>query len=406
MRNINIFSERELRDYLDNKINEMKAAIQKESADYLLNVNEDDYVRHLLERYEIDQINICFDQVDVSAREAEIPAERFPRYEFHVAPGKRYPKQVITYHIPYSGDEVLLRCRPSRRIMWTHEVWLEKGCICFDIIDFYNDGERIKRDAEDVMDGIRKQSVNVQAEVDLVNKGMDESIRRLIVERRSQVQKQNNVVLSLGVPVRKSSNVPETFRIPAVRKKITPRPIAQITTCKPEPTLGDDIYQNILQVIHETGKVFERLPNTYAGKGEEDLRDHLILQLEPQFEYSTTGETFNRSGKTDILVRDEKSNIFVAECKYWSGEKKHLECIDQLLGYLTWRDSKTAIVYFVDRKDFSNVIKIINEKTKSHSCYLKYVDSRDETWMNYIFHLPGDPDRKVKVAILAFHLPK
>ncbi len=106
--------------------------------------------------------------------------------------------------------------------------------------------------------------------------------------------------------------------------------------------LDETIYQEILKTIHETGKVFERLPSTYAGKDEESLRDHLILQLEPRFEYSSTGETFNKSGKTDILIRHQKSNIFVAECKFWGGAKKHFETIDQILSYLTWRDSKTA----------------------------------------------------------------
>ena len=79
--------------------------------------------------------------------------------------------------------------------------------------------------------------------------------------------------------------------------------------------MDEAIYREILQTIHETGKVFERLPRTYADKDEEALRDHLILELEPRFAYSTTGETFNKQGKTDILIRHEKSNLFVAECK-------------------------------------------------------------------------------------------
>ena len=68
-------------------------------------------------------------------------------------------------------------------------------------------------------------------------------------------------------------------------------------------------YQEILTVIQHTGQQFERLPRTYADKDEEALRDHLILVLEPNFEYSTSGETFNKGGKTDILVRYEKANV-------------------------------------------------------------------------------------------------
>jgi hypothetical protein len=61
--------------------------------------------------------------------------------------------------------------------------------------------------------------------------------------------------------------------------------------------LDETIYQEILKTIHETGKVFERLPSTYTGKDEESLRDHLILHLEPRFEYSSTGEHSTNLGR-------------------------------------------------------------------------------------------------------------
>src|SRR6202011_2096597 len=92
------------------------------------------------------------------------------------------------------------------------------------------------------------------------------------------------------------------------------KPSASTQPYAPEPTLDDAIYNDILQVIQDTGTMFERLPSTYADKDEESLRDHLIMNLEPRFELaSTTGETFNKSGKTDILMRYDKKNIFVAE---------------------------------------------------------------------------------------------
>lgn len=151
------------------------------------------------------------------------------------------------------------------------------------------------------------------------------------------------------------ANIPTTFAIPTtVRQKIVPKPSAPTGTFVPEPALDDSVYQNILQVIQDTGRVFERLPKGYTDKDEESLRDHLILQLEPRFEGSTTGETFNKLGKTDILTRYEGENIFVAECEFWRGIKNHLEALDHLLSYLTWRDSKTALVCFVENKEMDS----------------------------------------------------
>lgn len=169
--------------------------------------------------------------------------------------------------------------------------------------------------------------------------------------------------------------------------------------------MDDSIYQEILQTIHETGKVFERLPSTYADKDEGSLRDHLILQLEPRFVYSSTGETFNRNGKTDILVRHEKRNVFVAECKLWGGAKKHFETIDQILSYLTWRDSKTAIVYFMDTREMAAPLKAIEESTHQHPCFLKFNGKQDGSRFDYSFHLPADKGIAIRLSV-CFHLPK
>lgn len=128
--------------------------------------------------------------------------------------------------------------------------------------------------------------------------------------------------------------------------------------------------------------------------------------MEPRFEYSTTGETFNKSGKTDILIRHEKSNIFVAECKFWGGAKKHFETIDQVLSYLTWRDSKAAVVYFVDTKEMAAPLKAIEESTPSHPCFVKFNGKKRDSWFDYTFHLPTDNGVRIRLSILCFHLPK
>ena len=403
---LRIFFEGELSAYFDSLHAGITARVHGETAEYLLNVDEADYTAHLVSEFKLDPLELHFDDTFATTREESIPSERFPRFNFHVIPGESYPKQVFTYHIPYSGTEDLLRYTPNPRIMNTHPVRLDEGSVRFDIIDFYGDSSRVKSDADQIMNRIRQQFENVKTNVVAYNEEVAGWVQKVTVERKAQLKQQLDVAQDLGFPIRKTEHVPETFRATGVRRKVMPKLSAPSASASPEPTLGADVYSAILKVINDTGKVFERLPSTYSEKDEEALRDHLILQLEPQFEGSTTGETFNKTGKTDILIRHEKSNVFVAECKWWDGPKKHTDTIDQLLGYLTWRDSKTAIVVFVDRKDFSNVLKQIDETTQAHPCFVRFMGSQDETWLNYQFHFPGDPDRMVKVGVLAFHMPK
>ena len=168
--------------------------------------------------------------------------------------------------------------------------------------------------------------------------------------------------------------------------------------------MESSIYHEILRIIHEAGIEMERHPSIYRGKDEETLRDHLIMVLSPHFE-SVTGETFNKTGKTDILIRHGKANIFVAECKYWGGIKAFFKAIDQVLGYLTWRDSKAAVVCFIRNKNLDPVLKQIETKTASHPCFVKCHGKKGESWFSFEFHLKDDETRGVQLAVLCFHFP-
>ncbi len=132
---------------------------------------------------------------------------------------------------------------------------------------------------------------------------------------------------SLGVPLQRKSTTTNTFSVPKpkLKEKIKiSKPIVTEKGFKPEPTLNEDSFRHILKLINDVGKNFERMPSVYKGKGEEDLRDHILMTLDPNFELgSASGETFNKSGKTDIQLRYDSSVIFIAECKFWSGAGRY-----------------------------------------------------------------------------------
>jgi len=401
-----IFWNVEFDTYSRGHMSNLKEAVRSQTQDYILNVNHTDYVNHLVSSFSIDPLILHFDAVEASSHEEMIPAEYFP-FGYSVYEGKSYPKPVIKYHIPVSGDSELLQCIPNPRVLMTHEVSLESGAICFEVIDFNGNAADIKRQADSIIDTLKTQAGYLANNVASFNNSLRQEAETAFNARKGELLKRTTTLSALGVPIRKVANIPQTFSVPAQRKQISPRPVAAGSPAKaPDPTLDEGIYQEILQTIHETGKVFERLPSTYADKGEEALRDHLILQLEPRFEYSSTGETFNKNGKTDILIRHQKSNIFVAECKFWGGAKKHFQTIDQILSYLTWRDSKTAIVYFVDTKEMTAPLKAIEESTRQHPCFVNPNGKKHASWFDYTFRLPDDNGVAVRLSILCFHLPK
>ena len=71
-----------------------------------------------------------------------------------------------------------------------------------------------------------------------------------------------------------------------------------------------------------------------------------------------------------ILIREENKNVFIAECKFWHGQKAFGDAVDQMLGYLTWRDSKCALLIFNKTKD-SNAVR--QKKTALATFYVYVV---------------------------------
>jgi hypothetical protein len=152
-------------------------------------------------------------------------------------------------------------------------------------------------------------------------------------------------------------------------------------------------------------RVMELSPRAFIDMGEEDLRSHFLVQLNGAFQGEATGETFNFQGKTDILIRAEGKNIFIAECKFWKGEKAFLEAIDQLLSYLSWRDTKAALLIFNRNADFTAVLAKIAEITPKHPNVKRDFGKSDESSFQYVFAQPNDPNREIKLAVLAFDIP-
>lgn len=130
------------------------------------------------------------------------------------------------------------------------------------------------------------------------------------------------------------------------------------------------------------------------------------MPLNGHYEGAASGETFNYEGKTDILIRVDGKNIFIAECKFWGGPKQLLSTIDQLLGYTSWRDTKTAIIVFNRNKDFSKVLEAIPQAATTHPNYVRTVGKPRETEFQYAFSHRDDANRELILTVLAFDVPR
>lgn len=86
--------------------------------------------------------------------------------------------------------------------------------------------------------------------------------------------------------------------------------------------------------------------------------------------------------------------------------KKFSQTIDQLLGYLSWRDTKAAIVILCRNRNFSKVLNTIPHAAKDYANFKREVGDSGEGKFRYVFAHRDDSNREMILAVLAFHVPQ
>jgi hypothetical protein len=193
--------------------------------------------------------------------------------------------------------------------------------------------------------------------------------------------------------------------VPTVRRKVVRTRPEGRRPDPPEPMLAMEEYEHILSVISNMVHVMERSPKAFATMDEEALRQHFLVQLNGQYEGQATGETFNFEGKTDILIRTEGRNVFVAECKFWRGPESLREATEQILRYTSWRDTKTAILLFNRTKNLSTVLAKTPETIRTHPQLVREIAIAGETRFRFVLHHRDDRHRELILTILVFEIP-
>ena len=102
------------------------------------------------------------------------------------------------------------------------------------------------------------------------------------------------------------------------------------------------------------------------------------------------------------MVKHGEGVLFVAECKFWKGKQVLHDAISQLLSYLTWRDTKAALLIFVRDTTMSTAVNGVKENISSHENYKSTSAPKGETWFNFKFTLPNDSDREIYLAVQIF----
>ena len=219
-----IFRKVALHNFLETCLNELNREVQSEDKNKLLNMNETKYIAYLVNRYQIDPLVFFWDKKYITECEEMISGALFPSSSVFIEKDKKYSKQIITYHIPYTGNKNLLNCSRSNFLGWSIEVEVEGSEISFDIINWSDDAEEIKRKAEEIISNIQKQENYIKKEICGYNSDLENKAYKIFQDRKIVILKQYNLADSLDVPFKRAEKVPFTFSVPLVKRKTVIKP--------------------------------------------------------------------------------------------------------------------------------------------------------------------------------------
>lgn len=402
-----LFASRDLREVLIAHAEEMRQEVERLESNRLLNTAPTDLSSYLAQKYTLTVPVLELDQMVADEQEVQVDV----RYDSNrwIRDQSRpvyIPGQRIDVSIPFTGESELFYCRASTQTTNPPRASIKGNTLVL----VYQIAHDVQTDLRSEIDGaianVQKHLEWSRNDVQNFNSKLFATATQAIEDRRRRLLQNQGRLASLGIPLKKREGAPATYAVPTVRRKVAPTlPAASTVPYTPEPALDMANYEHILSVIQNMTMVMERSPSSFAGMGEEDLRQHFLVQLNGQFEGNATGETFNGSGKTDILLRYEGRNVFIAECKFWKGPKGFAATIDQLLGYTSWRDTKTAILVFNRGTALSSVLAGIDEVARQHPNYKRTEAWNHETGFRYVFHHNDDKNRELLATVLVFEVP-
>jgi len=385
--------------------NNIKKYVEGKTKEYILGVDEEEFIEYVVNEYSLEPLRVFQESEKIdkpTVRKEKFTDSHFRDYE--------YERDVYYFNVHYkfSGSSVLFKIRPNPWTMTTYEIDVDDTnqdvTLSFKIHE--QDAEKFKREKSRIYNSAFTNLGNVNVFANQWNSIIWEFVAQCFKQTKENFLKENDFFTAINIST--NSETESIFSVPVVKKAIIPQPtIDKEKEFSSVPTMAKKMYADILKVVYDAGKSMEKKPSLYIGKDEEGLRDQFLFILETRYESVTaTGETFNKKGKTDIILKYsvDNSNLFVAECKFWKGASEFHKAINQLFDrYLTWRDSKVALIFFVTNKDFTQILTTADEECTRHEYFVSKNGINGESSFSYKFSLPIDKKKEIYLEVILFH---
>ncbi|WP_155992757.1 hypothetical protein [Acidocella facilis] len=188
-------------------------------------------------------------------------------------------RHIVTFHVPFSGDAHIFNIAPSQRSIPGPSAKIVGQELLIALTTNGRTPEQLKSDYEKILTSINVHLNRLRHELQNIPQQIQPPASQYIEQRKPELLTSKSLVASLGFPMKRRPDAQPTYRTPDIRRKLTPLNLPASPPFKPEPTLEEAEYTHILNVMENMTKVMELSPQTFYGMGEEDIRQHFLVQL-------------------------------------------------------------------------------------------------------------------------------
>jgi hypothetical protein len=413
-----LFREKDTDVFFQNLIDEIRNRIDQFPDEKILNTDIDELTNYYSENNKIQPIVLFLDNITPELTETKIETNssgyRTNQYDSQIYYTDGYK---ITYSIPFDGYSQLLYLCPAERILQRYFVDsiksgndTEYGMIIFSLTYKKHEMQRIetttfvREQFNNQFRNYTKMIENVNKEVEHYNTTLQNLIKNALEKRKKKADEYIQMGEKLAIPLKIDPYAPNTLPILLKKVAVKKPEMPNMRPKEKEYTISTKDYENIRQIIKMAGMALEKTAKTFQILNEEGLRDYILSHLNAHYQGMATGETFSKTGKTDVYIPFDNKAAYIAECKNWYGEKNLKEALDQLFSYATWHDIKTSVIVFnKDNKDFKKILEKINTFLSKYELCLRKTPIAQNEWLCE-FKKNKDASEIITVQIIAFDL--
>ena len=384
-----------LHDYYRNAALSIRAEIEEMEADRLIHTERTEIVEYFLQKHKLPIL------------------EKDDSRDIQVERGKGYQSTIpVRVHYPLKPANRIIETARGKPSNWTYSGGIN---VSFDrnTCSFWGDTEisisspEGGKSPQDVIDRIELNIQQINNDINAGNSGVARTASEIYDQFR-KIREEEATAFDRWIEktpvkvIRKTDSKAIPFEI---QIKPTIKPVLPDPKKEKEPFLTRESLNSVIELINNAGLAFERTPKAFSKLEEEDLRDVLLSTLNAVFRGEATGETFSKSGKTDIHIRFSAKDLLICECKFWDGEKSYAEALEQLFSYLTWRESYGVLITLSKRSSFSEVVTKAMDVISIHPTIISgSIKKVSDSYFTTIHSFPDDKAKHIEIHHMLFNL--